>query len=84
MNMTIFKGKEEKICYRCNTKNPPDAFFCRNCGAPLTRDALLQDSTKKLRVKKNSMATTYALFLIVALIIGLAVGLVSSLSVFKK
>ncbi|AWB09504.1 hypothetical protein TDSAC_0117 [Thermodesulfobium acidiphilum] len=82
--MTIFKRKEEKICYRCNTKNPPDAFFCRNCGVPLTRDVLLQNSTKKLRLKKSSMTTTYILFLVVALIIGLVVGLVSSFSVFKK
>ncbi|WP_448589960.1 hypothetical protein [Thermodesulfobium sp.] len=51
---------------------------------PLTRDALFQDSTKKMHLKRNSMAMPYLLFLIVALIIGLAVGLVSSLSVFKK
>ncbi|MEO1785098.1 zinc ribbon domain-containing protein [Thermodesulfobium sp. 4217-1] len=82
--MSIFKKKDSKICYRCSTQNPHDAFFCRNCGVPLTRDALFQDSTKKMKLRRNSMAMPYVLFLIVALIIGLAVGLVSSLSVFKK
>ncbi len=44
-------------CPKCQTENPGDSKFCKECSAPLTQSEEIKDPTKTIQVPKGELTT---------------------------